>query len=57
MDHHCPWVSNCIGKLNHSYFVVLLLLTELYGAFIIATSLSALANEATIYGEVLIVAF
>jgi hypothetical protein len=57
MDHHCPWVSNCIGKLNHSSFVVLLLLTETYGVFIMATSLSALADEVTIYGEVLIVAF
>lgn len=24
MDHHCPWISNCVGESNHKAFILLL---------------------------------
>uniref|UniRef100_A0AAY4EZ29 Palmitoyltransferase n=1 Tax=Denticeps clupeoides TaxID=299321 RepID=A0AAY4EZ29_9TELE len=37
MDHHCPWINNCCGHLNHAYFTSFLLLAPLgciHAAFI-----------------------
>lgn len=38
MDHHCPWVANCIGFFNYKYFMNMLVYTTATCWFVLATS-------------------
>lgn len=42
MDHHCPWINNCVGEFNQKYFMLFLFyvgVTSLYSASFVIWSL------------------
>jgi palmitoyltransferase len=38
MDHHCPWINNCVGRDTEKFFILFLLYIPVAGIFIAATS-------------------
>ncbi|MCO5582355.1 hypothetical protein L7F22_036249 [Adiantum nelumboides] len=42
MDHHCPFIGNCVGAANHRPFVLFLLFAVLSNVYVFLMSASAI---------------
>eukprot|EP00356_Strombidium_inclinatum_P004382 CAMPEP_0170482098 /NCGR_PEP_ID=MMETSP0208-20121228/2268_1 /TAXON_ID=197538 /ORGANISM="Strombidium inclinatum, Strain S3" /LENGTH=159 /DNA_ID=CAMNT_0010754895 /DNA_START=360 /DNA_END=839 /DNA_ORIENTATION=- len=49
MDHHCPWINNCIGFWNRKYFLLLLIYVLLM-TYMTAATLAYDFYEAIMWG-------
>ncbi|CAF4331037.1 unnamed protein product [Rotaria socialis] len=36
LDHHCPWINNCVGEFNQKYFMLFLFYVGVMSVYVMA---------------------
>ena len=45
MDHHCPWINNCVGECNQKYFLQFLVYVGLLSAYAVSLVIFSWVQE------------
>ncbi|KAK9676479.1 hypothetical protein RND81_11G079600 [Saponaria officinalis] len=51
MDHHCPFIGNCVGAANHRYFISFLIIAVISVAYVALMSAYAILHISPSLGE------